>query len=63
MAWVNTLSRVIHKRRGNSAWISALALLGLSTVVRLVLHPWLDITPFLTFYPSIGLTTLLCGWR
>jgi two-component system, sensor histidine kinase PdtaS len=48
---------------GVRSWVVAGLFLAASIVVRLALAHWLDPVPFLTFYPAVVASTLLCGWR
>ena len=58
------LSDLTRKRQGISAWALALALLAVGIMARFALSRWLEpILPFLTFFPAVIATTLLCGWR
>jgi len=63
MVSIPRLSDLVRKRQGVSTWALALALLAVSIVARLALAPWLEAVPFLTFFPAIVASTLLCGWR
>jgi len=63
MPWIPRLSDSVRKRQGASTWALALALLAASVMARYALSPWLEAAPFLTFFPAIVVSTLLCGWR
>jgi two-component sensor histidine kinase len=63
VAWVRELSSLTRRRQGISTWALALAFLAVSIMARLTLAPWLHPIPFLTFYPAIVASTLVCGWR
>jgi two-component sensor histidine kinase len=51
------------RRTGVWSWLLAGLFLAAAIVVRLALSHWLDPVPFMTFYPAVLATTLLCGWR
>ena len=51
------------RRTGASSWVLAVGLVVAAVLVRLALARWLDPVPFITFYPAIAASTLLCGWR
>lgn len=63
MPWVHQLSRASIKRQGVLPWSVALLLFSISLEARLVLPPVLIGLAFITFYPAIVVTTLICGWR
>jgi two-component sensor histidine kinase len=63
VAWANRLSRLARKRRGVSAWALAAGFFAMSLLARFALSRWLDPIPFITFYPAIVASTLVCGWR
>jgi two-component sensor histidine kinase len=63
MGWVSYLSGLTRKRREASGWAIALVLFATSVAARLALGRLLAGVPFLTFYPAIIVTTLICGWR
>lgn len=62
MPWASRLSRLAKKRRGVWPWVLALLLFAASLGVRISLSNWLDPLKFLTFYPAIAASALLCGW-
>lgn len=57
------LVELTRQRRGISASAISLGLLAAAIGARLALAPWLEPIPFLTFFPAVVATTLLCGWR
>lgn len=48
---------------GGRSWLLAGLFLVAAIVVRVALSRWLDPVPFMTFYPAVVASTLLCGWR
>lgn len=62
MSWMDQLCKLSRNRGGVSAWTIALFLFATSLAVRLLLAPSLHGAKFLTFYPAIALSTLVCGW-
>lgn len=63
MVWLGRLFGLTRSWQGISSWVLALAFLAASISARFVLARWLEPVPFLTFFPAIMATTLLCGWR
>jgi two-component sensor histidine kinase len=64
MAWVGPISKIVRQHpSGMQASAIAVALFAAGLLVRLALEPWLSPIAFLTFYPAIIATTLICGWR
>jgi two-component sensor histidine kinase len=63
MGWVSHPSGLTRKRRGAWGWAIAPVMFATSVVARLALGKLLAGVPFLTFYPAIMVTTLICGWR
>lgn len=63
MPWASEVSRISKRLRGPLSWAIALLLFGVSLTFRFLLAQWLDPEKFLTFYPAIAASTLLCGWR
>jgi two-component sensor histidine kinase len=59
--WASSISVVTSKRNGIGIWALSLAFFAASFTVRLALSPWLDQTPFLTFYPALMLSALVGG--
>jgi two-component system, sensor histidine kinase PdtaS len=62
MPWVRQLSRVSKPRSASSCAGIAVGLFAASISLRFLFAPVLVGMKFLTFYPTIALTTLLCGW-
>ena len=62
MAWVAQVHKLSRRLEGPSSWALALFLLGASVAVRVLLERWVEPLKFLTFYPAIAASTLLCGW-
>ncbi len=60
MPWVHQLSRASIKRQGFLPWAVALLFFAISLEARLVLPPVLIGLAFITFYPAIVATTLIC---
>ncbi len=63
MPWVHQLSRATIKRQGLLSWTVALGLFTASVAVRVLLNPVIAGMKFMTFWPSIVIATLICGWR
>ena len=64
MGWISGLSKPSRARgTGLRPWVIAIALFTASVALRLALEPLLEGMKFLTFYPSVALATLICGWR
>ena len=64
MSLIKWLVKIAKTRRtGLGSWILAGGILVAALVVRLALAPWLDPVPFITFYPAVAASTLLCNWR
>ncbi|MGJ0506040.1 MAG: histidine kinase dimerization/phosphoacceptor domain -containing protein [Methylocystis sp.] len=63
MPWVHQISRVSIKRQGLLSWVVALGLFTGSVAVRVLFEPFLGGMKFMTFWPAIVVTTLICGWR
>lgn len=63
MPWVHHLNRVIVKCQGLLSWTIALGLFTGSVAIRVAFDPFLAGMKFLTFWPAIALSTLICGWR
>ena len=63
VAWATKVYRASKRIEGAPSWIIALTLFGASLSVRILLDRWLDPMKFLTFYPAIAASALLCGWR
>ncbi len=59
--WLVDIART--RRTGAWSWVLAGGFFAAAVIVRLALAGWLDPTPFLAFFPAIGASTLLCGWR
>ena len=51
------------RQTGVRSWLLAAAFLAAAVAVRLALTRRLDPVPFVTFYPEVVATTLLCTWR
>lgn len=62
MTWALRLSKLSRRRKGVGPWIFALLLFGASLAIRFIFSRWLEPLRFLTFYPAIAASTLLCGW-
>ncbi|HEY8126749.1 MAG TPA: DUF4118 domain-containing protein [Methylocystis sp.] len=63
MAWATKVYRASKRIEGAPSWAVAVLLFGASLSVRFLLDRWLDPLKFLTFYPAIALSALICGWR
>jgi two-component sensor histidine kinase len=63
MPWVHQLSKATIKRQGLLPWTVALGLFTGSVAIRVLFDPYLAGMKFLTFWPAIALSTLICGWR
>jgi hypothetical protein len=64
MGLVTLLTNTLGARQtGLLSWALAIALFVASVVATLVLSPWLDTFPFITFFPTTLAVSLLCGWR
>ncbi|MGJ0509524.1 MAG: sensor histidine kinase [Methylocystis sp.] len=62
MPWVSRLSKVSSRQQDAWSWIVAFLLFLASLGLRIALARWLDPLKFLTFYPAIALSSLICGW-
>lgn len=62
MPWATRLADISTKRPDLSSWVLAILLFVASFGARIVLAQWLDPLKFLTFYPAIAASALLCGW-
>jgi hypothetical protein len=62
MPWVSQLSKVSRRRSDAWSWILAFVFFLVSLGLRIALGRWLDPLKFLTFYPAIALSSLICGW-
>lgn len=62
MPWVSRLSKVSRRGQDSWAWILAFVFFLVSLSVRIALAQWIGSLKFLTFYPAIALSTLICGW-
>jgi two-component sensor histidine kinase len=63
LAWVSHLSAVVGRGSAARGWAIALGLFAAGLAVRFALGDLLASIPFLTFFPAIIASTLLCGWR
>ncbi len=63
MPWVHKIHTVSVKREGLLSWTVALGLFTASVALRMLLEPLLAGMKFITFWPAIAITTLICGWR
>jgi hypothetical protein len=63
MPWVRQLSKLSQPRDGLASAAIAAGLFAASLSIRFLFAPVLVGMKFLTFYPTIALATLLCGWR
>ena len=63
LAWVSHLSSLTRRGSAARCWAVALALFATSLGARFALGDLLASIPFLTFFPAIVASTLLCGWR
>lgn len=61
MPWVHHINRVSVRRRGSLSWTVALLVFLISLVVRIVFAPLLDNLAFLTLYPAVAATAVICG--
>ncbi len=61
MSWALHLDKLSTKRSGIWPWVYALLIFAASLAARLALSHWLD-ARFLTFFPAIAATALICGW-
>ncbi len=62
MPWVRQLSKLSKPKRGLSAAAITIGLFAAAFSIRLLCAPVLVGMKFLTFYPTIALATLFCGW-
>jgi two-component sensor histidine kinase len=62
VAWATRVYRASKRIEGAPSWILALTLFAASLSVRYLADPWLT-SKFVTFYPAIAASALLCGWR
>jgi two-component sensor histidine kinase len=62
VAWATKVYRASKRIEGAPSWIIALTLFAASLSVRYLADPWLTLK-FVTFYPAIAASALLCGWR
>ncbi len=63
MPWLHRLHKIPMKSRGFLPWGLALLFFAASFALRILFDPFLNEIKFLTFYPAISATTLICGWR
>jgi two-component sensor histidine kinase len=63
MPWVHQLSRFSIKRQGLLSWTVTLGLFTTSVAVHALFNPVMAGTKFMTFWPSIIIATLICGWQ
>lgn len=63
MPWVSKLSKLSKRKSRLTSAAITVGLFTASIAVRFLFDPVLVGMKFLTFYPTIALTTLLCGWR
>jgi hypothetical protein len=63
LALITRLLAMARNIDGASAWAVALLLFGAALGLRLALWHWPEVTPYMTFFPTIALATVLCGWR
>ncbi len=61
MSFASQLGKLSRKHSGVRPWLCALAVFSASLAARLALSPWLD-AKFLTFFPAIAASALICGW-
>src|SRR5438105_148557 len=55
---------VVRRRlEGARAWLCALSLFGAALCARFVFASWLEPEAFLTFFPAVLGSALLCSWR
>ena len=62
MSWASQVYRLSRKLDKPSAWALAFVLFAASVAARVLLEHWVEPLKFLTFYPAIAASTLLCGW-
>jgi two-component system, sensor histidine kinase PdtaS len=63
LAWVGHLSGLAWRGAVARRWAIALALFLASLAARFALGGLLASIPFLTFFPAVVASTLLCGWQ
>ncbi len=63
LAWVSHLSSLTRRASAARCWAVSLALFAASLAARFALGDLLASIPFLTFFPAVVASTLLCGWR
>jgi hypothetical protein len=63
MPWVHQLNRFSIKRQGLLSWTVTLGLFTTSVTVHALFNPAMAGMKFMTFWPSIIIATLICGWR
>lgn len=63
MPLVGQLDKISIQRRGPLPWAVALGLFAASLGVRILFAPALEGSAFVTFYPAIVASTLICGWQ
>jgi hypothetical protein len=56
------LASLVGHRSQSARWVLALAFFVASAGIRFLLDRWLHQTPFLTFFPAIFASALICGW-
>ncbi len=62
MPWVDQIAKVSRKRQGLWPWGVALLLFGATLALRILFAPLLEGLAFITFYPALAATTLICGF-
>ncbi|WP_395673821.1 sensor histidine kinase [Phenylobacterium sp.] len=65
MTRIGSVRRLILSRQGERPWAGAWALLAVAApfLLRLAIEPWVTDVPFLTFFPSLLVATVVLGWR
>ena len=61
--WMERLSALVAPRSRNSRWAITAGALVAGVGTRIVLADWLEQVPFLSLFPAVFMTALLCGWR
>lgn len=46
-----------------NAWLIALVVPGVATLLRLAIDPWVSGVQFITYFPLLIVVTLICGYR